>query len=147
MDKEISEIAKLTGRITKDPKSKLFVPLAEEYKKAGDIDMAIHVLMEGLKRNPEYVIARSSLGKLLIAKGDLAGALKEFEDVVKSSPDNLMAQKKLGDLLILQNSPHDALPHYKIALTLNPDDKELASLMSDIEAGRDVRSMIQVVKA
>ena len=130
MNKEISEIAKLTGRISKDPKSKLFVPLAEEYKKAGDIDMAIHVLLEGLKRNPEYVIARSSLGKLLIAKGDLAGAQKEFEDVVKISPDNLMAQKKLGDLLILQNRPHDALSHYKIALSLNPDDGELASLMS-----------------
>jgi tetratricopeptide (TPR) repeat protein len=147
MNKEISEIAKLTGRISKDPKSKLFVPLAEEYKKAGDIEMAIHVLLEGLKRNPEYVIARSSLGKLLIAKGDLAGAQKEFEDVVKISPDNLLAQKKLGDLLILQNRPLDALPHYKIALSLNPDDKELASLMSDVEAGRDVRSMIQVPKA
>jgi tetratricopeptide (TPR) repeat protein len=147
MNKEISEIAKLTGRISKDPKSKLFVPLAEEYKKAGDMEMAIHVLLEGLKRNPEYVIARSSLGKLLIAKGDLAGAQKEFEDVVKISPDNLMAQKKLGDLLILQNRPHDALPHYKIALSLNPDDGELASLISDVEAGRDVRSMIQVTKA
>ncbi len=147
MNKEISEIAKLTGRISKDPKSKLFVPLAEEYKKAGDIDMAIHVLLEGLKRNPEYVIARSSLGKLLIAKGDLAGAQREFEDIVKISPDNLMAQKKLGDLLILQNRPHDALSHYKIALSLNPDDGELASLMLDVEAGRDVSSKIQVPKA
>jgi len=146
MDKEISEIAKLTARISKDPKSKLFVPLAEEYKKAGDIDMAIHVLLEGLKRNPEYVIARSSLGKLLIAKGDLAGAQQEFENVVKTSPDNLMAQKKLGDLLILQDRPQDALSHYKIALSLNPDDGELTCLMSDIEAGQDVRSKIQVPK-
>jgi tetratricopeptide (TPR) repeat protein len=146
MNKEISEIAKLTGRITKDPKSKLFVPLAEEYKKAGDIDMAIHVLLEGLKRNPEYVIARSSLGKLLIAKGDLAGAQREFEDVVRISPDNPMAQKKLGDLFIIQNRPHEALSHYKIALSLNPDDGELASLMLDIEAGRDVSSKIQVAK-
>jgi tetratricopeptide (TPR) repeat protein len=147
MNKEISEIAKFTGRISKDPKSKLFVPLAEEYKKAGDIEMAIHVLLEGLKRNPEYVIARSSLGKLLIAKGDFAGAQKEFEDVVKTSPDNLMAQKKLGDLLILQNMPHDALSHYKIALSLNPDDGELASLISDVEAGRDISSRIQATKA
>jgi tetratricopeptide (TPR) repeat protein len=147
MNKETSEIAKLTARISKDPRSKLFVPLAEEYKKAGDIDMAIYVLLEGLKSNPEYVTARSSLGKLLLTKGDLAGAQREFEEVVKTSPENLMAQKKLGDLLIHQNRLHDALPHYKIALSLSPDDGELASLISDVEAGRDVRSKIHVVKA
>ncbi len=96
MDKETSEIAKLTGRISQDPKSKLFVPLAEEYKKAGDLEMAIHVLLEGLKNNPDYVTARSSLGKLLLAKGDLAGAQKEFEEVVKHIPDNLYGPEKAG---------------------------------------------------
>ena len=146
MDKETSEIAKLTGRISQDPKSKLFVPLAEEYKKAGDLEMAIHVLLEGLKHNPDYVTARSSLGKLLLAKGDMAGAQKEFEEVVKTSPENLMAQKKLGDLAVVQNRPQDAIPHYKIALSLNPNDEELASLISDLEAGRDVGSKIQLTK-
>ncbi len=62
--------------------------------------MAIHVLLEGLKNNPDYVTAASYLGKLLLAKGDLAGAQKEFEEVVKHIPENLMAQKKLGDLFI-----------------------------------------------
>jgi tetratricopeptide (TPR) repeat protein len=147
MDKETSEIAKLTDRISKDPRSKLFVPLAEEYKKAGDSEMAIHVLLEGLKNNPEYVTARSSLGKLLMAKGDLSGAQKEFEEVVKAVPDNLMARKKLGDLFILQDRPLDALPHYKIAQSLNPGDEELASLISDVEAGRDVSSKIPAFKA
>ena len=147
MDKVTSEIAKLTGRISHDPKSKLFVPLAEEYKKAGDLEMAIHVLLEGLKNNPDYVTARSYLGKLLLAKGDLAGAQKEFEEVVKHIPDNLMAQKKLGDLYIFQNRPQDALPHYNIALSHNPNDGELASLISDLEAGLDVSSKIQLTEA
>ncbi len=147
MDKETTEIAKLTARISRDPKSKLFVPLAEEYKKAGDVEMAIHVLLEGLKNNPEYVTARSSLGKLLLAKGDLASAQKEFEEVVKTMPDNLMAQKKLGDVFVLQDRPLDALSHYKIALSLNPGDGGLESLVSDIEAGRDVRTKIQGLKA
>jgi tetratricopeptide (TPR) repeat protein len=147
MDKETSEIAKLMGRISQDPKSKLFVPLAEEYKKAGDLEMAIHVLLEGLKNNPDYVTARSSLGKLLLAKGDLAGAQKEFEEVVKHIPDNPMAHKKLGDLFIIQHSPQDALPHYKIAFSQNPNDGELASLISDLEAGLDVSSKIQLTKA
>ena len=142
MDKDTSEIAKLTERISKDPRSKLFVPLAEEYKKTGDLEMSIHVLTEGLKNNPGYVTARSFLGKLLFEKGDLAGAQKEFEEVVKAIPDNLMAQRKLGDLYILQNRPADALMHYKTVLSLNQKDQETASLVSDVEAGRDVKSRI-----
>jgi hypothetical protein len=65
MEKENTEIVKLTERIAKDPKSKLFVPLAEEHKKAGDIETAIRVLTQGLKLNPGYVTARSFLGRLL----------------------------------------------------------------------------------
>lgn len=142
MDKDNPEIAKLVERISKDPKSKLFVPLAEEYKKVGDIEKSIHVLMEGLKNNPGYVTARSFLGRLLFDKGDMAGAQREFEEVAKSIPDNLMAQHKLGDLYVLQNRPMDALKHYKIALSLNPGDEEMAALVSDIEAGRDVKERL-----
>ena len=146
MDKDTSEIAELTERISKDPKSKLFVPLAEEYKKAGDFEMSIRVLTEGLKHNPGYASARSLLGKLLFEKGDLAGAQKELEEVVKAIPDNLMAQRKLGDIYILLGKAADALTHFKTALSLNPKEQEIASLVSDIEAGRDVKTRIHAPK-
>ncbi len=142
MGNDNSEILKLTEKIAKDPKSKLFVPLAEEYKKAGDLDMAMTVLSEGLKNNPGYVTARSFLGKLLIEKGDLAAAQKEFEEVIKVIPDNLMAQRKLGDIYTLQNKRAEALNHYKTVLTLNPKDQDTMDLVADIEAGRDVKSRI-----
>jgi tetratricopeptide (TPR) repeat protein len=147
MDKETSDIAGLTERISKDPKSKLFVPLAEEYRKTGDIEMAIYVLMEGLKNNPDYVTAQSSLGKFLLINGDLAGAQAEFEKVVTAVPDNLMAQRKLGDIYIIQNRPQDALVNYKKVFAFNPKDEELASLISEVEAGQDVSSKIQLPKA
>jgi len=142
MEKDTSEIAKLTERIAKDPKSKLFVPLAEEHKKAGDIEMAILVLMEGLRSNPGYVTARSFLGRLLMDKGDLDGAQKELEEVIKAIPDNLLAQRKLGDLYVLQGRGGDALQRYKAALALNPGDKELPSLLADLEAGKDISARI-----
>ncbi len=147
MAKDTSEIAKLTERISKDPRSKLFVPLAEEYKKMGDLEMAIHVLSEGLKSNPGYVTARSFLGRLLLEQGDFAASQHEFEEVVKAIPDNLLAQRKLGDLHLLQGRQEEALKHYKAALALNPGDAEIASLLSDIEAGVDVRARIMQPKS
>ena len=142
MEKENAEIQKLKERIAKDPKSKLFVPLAEEHKKAGDIETAIRVLTDGLKNNPGYVTARSFLGRLLMDKGDLAGAQRELEEVIKTIPDNLLAQRKLGDIYVLQGRGMDALPRYKAALALNPGDKDIPSLLADIEAGKDVSSRI-----
>lgn len=142
MEKVTSEIVKLTERISKDPKSKLFVPLAEEYKKAGEIDLAVEVLLEGLRNNPGYVTARSFLGRLLMEKGDLAGAQKELEEVIKAIPDNLLAQRKLGDIYVLQGKSKDALDRYKAALALNPGDKEVPSLIADIEAGKDISARI-----
>lgn len=146
MNKDTSEITKLTERISKDPKSKLFVPLAEEYKKIGDIEMAILVLTDGLKNNPGYVTARSFLGRLLLEQGDLAGAQKEFEEVVKAIPDNLLAQRKLGDIYVYEGKGKQALAQYRTALTLNPKDTEVASLVTDIEAGRDVTGRLPKLK-
>ncbi|MGE5174184.1 MAG: tetratricopeptide repeat protein [Betaproteobacteria bacterium] len=146
MEKGTSEIVKLTERISKDPKSKLFVPLAEEYKKAGDIEMAIYVLSEGLKNNPGYVTARSLLGRLLLERGDLDAARKELDEVVKAIPDNLLAQRRLGDLHVLQDNRTEAIKHYKIALALNPGDAEFASLVADAEAGLDIRPKLQQQK-
>lgn len=146
MDKNTSEIAKLTERISRDPKSKLFVPLAEEYKKSGDIEMAVHVLTEGLKNNPGYITARCFLGRLLLEIGDMIAARREFEEVIKTVPDNLLAQKKLGDLHVLLGNQAEALKYYKAARSLNPADGEIASLVSDLEAGVDVRSSIVTPK-
>jgi len=147
MGNENTDIEKLTERIAKDPKSKLFVPLAEEHKKTGDIETAIRILTEGLKHNPTYVTARSFLGRLLLDKGDLAGAQKELEEVIKTIPDNLLAQRKLGDIYVLQGRGTDALPRYKTAFALNPGDKDLPSLLADLEAGRDVSSRIPKPKS
>jgi tetratricopeptide (TPR) repeat protein len=75
-------------------------------------------------------------------KGDLNGAQKELEEVIKAIPDNLLAQRKLGDLYVLQGRGGDALQRYKAALALNPGDKELPSLLTDLEAGKDISARI-----
>lgn len=142
MEKETSEIVKLTERVAKDPKSKLFVPLAEEYRKTGDIEMAIYVLTEGLKNNPGYVTARSTLGRLYLEQGNLASAQKELEEVITVIPDNLLAQRKLGDIYVLQGKTSEALQRFKACLALNPDDKELIATVADLEAGRDISTRI-----
>src|SRR3972149_10303028 len=95
-DELLPNIARLSEVLQKDPGSRLFYPLAEEYVKINMLEEAVQVLTEGLKRHPEMLSARVTLGKVHFEQGNLNDARKEFEEVLTAHPDNLMALKKLS---------------------------------------------------
>ena len=92
------ELEKLRQKVEKDPASRLFLPLAEEYRKAGKLDEAVTVLLSGLERHPGYTSARVAMGRIYLEKEMLAEAQAEFEKVVSVVPDNLFAHKKLAEI-------------------------------------------------
>ena len=94
------EIARLRAQLAKDPGSKLFMPLAEEYLKAGMAEEAISALENGLNANPYYMSAKVLLGKAYLQNGDTGKAKEQFEAVVKAIPDNLVANRKLGEIYL-----------------------------------------------
>jgi tetratricopeptide (TPR) repeat protein len=120
----LKEIEKLKERVDKDPNSKLFVPLAEEYRKEGMLDEAISALMSGLERQPGYMSARVSLGKIFLEKGMADEARGEFENVIKSIPDNLYAHKKLAEIYRDMGKREMSLRSYRTVIKLNPLDEE-----------------------
>jgi tetratricopeptide (TPR) repeat protein len=138
-------IAKLAEKISKDPSSKLFVPLAEEYRKIGMLDEAIQVLVDGLNANPNYMTARVSLGKMLLEKGNISEAQKEFEKVVAAIPDNLFAHKKLADIYQSAGDRENLLKEYKIILSLGPKDEEVKKALEELE-GRRVLSPVETIE-
>ncbi|MGH7254725.1 MAG: tetratricopeptide repeat protein, partial [Nitrospirales bacterium] len=90
------EITKLTKALAKDPKSKLFMPLAEEYVKIGMLEDAVAVLENGLKHYPTFVTARVALGRLYFQLENGAKARTMLEEATKLSPENLLAHKTLA---------------------------------------------------
>jgi tetratricopeptide (TPR) repeat protein len=127
------EIERLREKTEKDPNSKLFVPLAEEYKKAGMYDEAIDALIKGLERQPAYLSARVSLGKIYIERGMLADAMAEFEKVIAAIPENLYAHKKLAEIYRELGDKDKAIREFKTVLKLNPLDEWAATSLSSIE--------------
>lgn len=128
------DIEKLKEKFDKDPNSKLFLPLAEEYRKEGMLDEAIDVLQKGLEKHGAYTSARVLLGKTYLEKGMLDEARKEFEGVIKVVPDNLFAHKKLAEVYRDTGETDLALKAYKTILKLNPMDDESVANLRDIEA-------------
>jgi len=129
----LEEIERLKEKIEKDPFSKLFVPLAEEYKKAEMYDEAIAVLVKGLEKQPGYLSARVSLGKIFIERGLPDKARSEFEKVIEAIPDNLYAHKKLAEIYKDLGERDIAVKEFKTVLRLNPADEWAATTLAEIE--------------
>ena len=120
-------------RLEKDPGSRLFAQLAEELRKDGDLEEAINVCREGLKRQPAYPSARMTLGRALFDTGDVASARAEFETVLKGAPDNILASRLLAESLEGLGDLPAAARQYKATLALAPGDKQVQAHLDEVE--------------
>ena len=130
----LEDIQKLKEKVAKDPNSRLFVPLADEYRKTGMLDEAISVLLNGLSRQPGYMSARVSLGKVYLEKKMIAEAKEEFEKVISAIPDNLFAHKKLAEIYRDSGDKDRAKGEYRIVLKLNPVDEDAMSNLETLQS-------------
>jgi tetratricopeptide (TPR) repeat protein len=115
-----------------DPASIAFAQLAEEYRRAGQLDEAVATCRFGLTNHPEYLSARVTLGRALLALGRLDEAGVELHRVLASVPDNLAAVRALAETCRRQGLLHDALAHYTTALGLAPNDPDLERVVRDL---------------
>ncbi len=127
-------IEDLRRRLEKEPGSRLFAQLAEELRKAGDLDEAMSLCTDGLQKHPNYPSARMTLGRCLFDKGDLAGARREFEAVVKGAPDNILAGRFLAESLEGLGETKGAADQYRAVLRLAPGDGQVAQRLAALEA-------------
>ncbi len=112
----------LRKRLEKDPGSRLFAQLAEELRKAGDLDDAVRVSRDGLAKHPAYPSARLTLGRALLDQGQVAAAKAEFAEVLKTAADNILASRFLGECLEAEGDHSGALARYEQTLLLSPGD-------------------------
>jgi tetratricopeptide (TPR) repeat protein len=75
-----------------------FGGIAERFRRAGDLDRAIALCREGLRKFPDQLSARVTLGWSLLDKGQYDEARAELERVLRRAPDNLAAIRGLAEL-------------------------------------------------
>jgi tetratricopeptide (TPR) repeat protein len=107
-----ARIRDLKKRVEREPGSRFFVPLAEEYRRAGRISDALRTLEEGLVAHPSYVAARVALARSYLEAGRTEESMAAFSKALADDPSNLVAAKALGDLHLSRGEPVDALKRY-----------------------------------
>ena len=130
----MSRIEELEKRLAADPSSRIFVQLAEEYRKQGLLENAIEICEGGLKKHPQYPSARVALGRALLEAETFDRASEEFEAVLAQVPDNILANKFLGETYHRLGRYDEAIQKYQIAQTLAPEDAELDGKIEAVKA-------------
>ena len=132
-DFELSpKIEELQEKLLKEPKSRLFLQLAEEYRKSNMPEEAVEVCKEGLKNHPSYIAAKVTLGKAYLDLKKTDDAQHIFEDVIEQSSDNLVANRNLADIYYMIGYTDEDLKHYIIINIYNPNDQLVSDSIKEL---------------
>ena len=93
-----SEIEKLERRYAENPDGRFFAPLADAYRKSGNVVRALELVRAGLAKHPDYLSAHIVLGRCLLDKGDDAEAEATFRSVLDLDAENIIALKSLAEI-------------------------------------------------
>jgi len=93
-----SEIEKLERRYSENPDGRFFAPLADAYRKSGQVDRALELVRAGLQKHPDYLSAHIVLGRCLLDKGTDADAAGTFQSVLALDGENIIALKSLAEI-------------------------------------------------
>lgn len=122
----------LRQRWEADRTSRVFLQLAEEYRRQGMPREALPVLEEGLRHHASSIAGQVALGRCRLELGQAEGAAAILEKVVERDPTQMVAYRTLVDAytkLGASGEARDRLSHYA---QLNPQDPEIEALDGQI---------------
>ncbi len=132
-DAAYSQIETLKQRYDENPKGRVFALLADAYRKAGEMDRAEELILEGLESHPNYLSAYIVLGRINLDRERLAEAHEQFRKVLELDPENLIALKALGDLSIQTHRIDEATSWYERMLEIDQYNEEARAALGSLD--------------
>ncbi len=129
----LSRLEELKKALTRDPASRQFLALADEYRKQGQTREAIGVLERGLAQDPSAVAGHVALGRLFQQGGRLDEALASFHAALKLDPQNLVALRQTADVHLSRGDTVEAIKKLKLFRGLSPGDREVNELIRQLD--------------
>ena len=111
-----------------------FAPLANEYRKAGDLDRAIEICRAHLPQQPGHMSGHIVYGQALYESRQLDEAKTVFESALALDPENLIALRHLGDIARDSDDLATARTWYLRVLDADPRNDEVAGMLAELDA-------------
>ncbi|MSR05557.1 MAG: tetratricopeptide repeat protein [Gemmatimonadetes bacterium] len=127
-----SEVEKLTAQWNVKPEQ-YFAPLADAYRKAGDVDMALEVVRAGLTKRPTYLSAHIVLGRCFLDQKNDVEAAMVFNKVLELDAENIIALRVLGEISERQGDLAGAYKWVKRLLEVDPMNDDAQDALKRLE--------------
>ena len=123
-----ARIDELRKKFDENPR-RYFAPLANEYRKAGDLEQAIFICQEYLPQQPGHMSGHIVYGQALFELSRFDEARAVFETALSLDPENLIALRHLGDISRQAGDIRGARAWYQRVLEADPRNEEIAQIM------------------
>ena len=126
-------IDELKKRYDENPR-RFFASLANEYRKAGDLEQAITICQAHLAEQPSNMNGHVVYGQALFEAGRYDEAKTTFESALTLDPENLIALRHLGDIACTNGENKSARTWYERVLDADPRNEEIIALLAHLDA-------------
>lgn len=121
----------LKRKFEENPK-RYFAPLANEYRKAGEADVAIELCRTYLPQQPSHMSGYIVYGQALHDAGHAEESTAVFKQALTLDPENIIALRQLGDIARDSGDSGGAMRWYGKVLDLDPRNEEVATYITSI---------------
>ena len=128
-----ARIDELRKKFEENPR-RYFAPLANEYRKAGDIEQAISICREYLPQQPGHMSGHIVYGQALYEARQYEEARSVFETALALDPENLIALRHLGDIALIVGDIGGARTWYGRVLEADPRNEEIQAQLKSLDS-------------
>jgi len=144
-----SLLTKYTLLYEKKPKSRVFAPLAETYRKLGMLDESFRILKEGIRNHPSYTLGYIVLANCYFDIQNYEMSYNTIRPFVEKNLENITLQKLFAKTCINLGYLEEALQTFKYLLLMNPKDANTADqiklLEDDLLVNHDYEQEVEIV--
>jgi len=134
-----ARLDELKKKFDENPR-RYFAPLANEYRKLGDLTQAIALCRAHLPNQPGHISGHIVLAQALYEARELGESRQIFEQALDLDPENLIALRYLGDIAREQGEPQQARTWYERVLDADPRNEEISQLLNELALATPVQT-------
>ncbi len=134
LDEEVRTLRSLFWS-ARDPDGHAFAPLADAYRRKGELDEAQLLIRDGLGRLPEFSTGHLVAARVARDRGDFVAAHEHLERAVQLDRENVVALLERAKLGQMEGSREEALSDVRAVLTLDPGNADATALLEALEVG------------
>jgi tetratricopeptide (TPR) repeat protein len=117
----------------RDPDGRAFAPLADAYRRKGDLAEAESLLQDGLGRLPDFATGRLVAALVRREQGRLEEAMSELDRLLELDPRNVMGLVERAGVSARLGDREGALQDAELALELEPGHAGAEAVLDDLE--------------